>query len=250
MYYKTHERSGWIRAIIICIVLCMGIIGQAEGHRIVKVAFFPMEGFHNYDLNGQPSGMDVDYLTALCEYTDWEIEYVDCKSWDEALSLVKEGKADLVGSAQYTPERAKSYLYAEIPSGYTFGAVAVGKDSDLAYEDFDVMKDITYGMVKTYVRKNDFLSYLAEHGITDPKIIEYDNTAELQQALDNQEIDALVHTYMELKTGQRIIGRFAPSPFFYITSQDNEKLMQDLNQAASDLKMENSADCFEKPLTK
>lgn len=207
----------------------------ASESRSVKVAFFPMDGYNMKDEDGNLTGMDVKYLDALCEYVDWEIEYVECDSWDEALRLLEEHKVDLVGSAQYSPERAEIYQYADLSSGYTYGVIATNPDSTLAYEDFEAMKSITYGMVKTYVRRDEFLQYLSDNGIEDPQIKEYDSTAELQEALDNGEVDAMVHTLTEIKEGQRMIGRFAPSPFYYITYPGNDDVMRGLNQAIADL---------------
>ena len=107
----------------------------------------------------------------------------------------------------------------------------------LAYEDFSAMRDITFGMVKTYVRREEFLQYLSDHGITEPEIKEYGSTAELQKALDEGKIDALVHTFTEIKEGQRILGRFAPKPFYYITYSGNDDVSRELNQAIADLKI-------------
>lgn len=209
----------------------------AAGRRIVKVAFFPMDGYNEKREDGSVTGMDVEYLEALCEYVNWEIEYVDCASWDEALTLLAEHKVDLVGSAQYSTERSQIYQYADLSSGYTFGVIAANGDSMLAYEDFSAMRDITFGMVKTYVRREEFLQYLSGHGITEPRIREYESTTELQAALDDGEIDALVHTFTEIKAGQRLLGRFAPRPFYYITYPGNDDVSRELNQAIADLKI-------------
>lgn len=203
----------------------------------MKVAFFPMDGYHIKEADGSYSGMDVEYLNAVCEYADWEIEYVECGSWEEALSLLEEKKIDLVGSAQYSEERAELYQYADLSSGYTFGAIATGSDSSLAYEDFTAMQDITYGMVQGYVRRDEFLQYLTDNGIHSPQIIEYESTAALQKALETGEIDALVHTFTEIREGQRLLGRFAPRPFYYITYQGNDDVMRELNYAIADLKI-------------
>lgn len=210
---------------------------HAAQKRPVKVGFFPMAGYHDIREDGSYAGMDVEYLENLCDYVNWEIEYVICDSWDEALARLAEEEIDLVGSAQYSRERAESYQYANLASGYTFGAIAVEGDSPFAYEDFDAMKDITYGVVSTYVRKQEFYEYLSDHAIANPKVREYENTAALQAALAEGEIDALVHSLTEIREGQRVIGRFAPMPFYYISYPGNDDVMRELNQGISDVKM-------------
>lgn len=209
----------------------------AAEKRLLKVAFFPMDGYHILNEDGSYGGMDVEYLNALCEYTDWEIEYVQCNSWEEALQMLSDKQVDLVGSAQYSAERAKVYQYAELSSGYTFGVIATNPESSIAYEDFTAMQNITFGMVENYVRRDEFLQYLLDHGIENPTIIEYASTSDLQNALSEGKIDALVHTFTEVQEGQRLIGRFAPRPFYYMTYQGNDDVMRELNQAAADLKM-------------
>ena len=196
-----------------------------------------MDGYHVKTGEQSYDGMDVQYLKALCEFANWKIEYVECDSWDAALELLTQKKVDLVGSAQFSEERSKVYQYASLPSGYTFGVIASKSDSDLAYEDFEAMKDATFGMVKTYVRKNEFLQYLRDHGISDPDIVTYDTTADLQEALYNGQVDAYIHTFTEIREGQRLIGRFAPMPFYYITYQGNDDVTRELNQAIADLKI-------------
>lgn len=218
------------------LVLFKGDIYAAE-KRLVKVAFFPMDGYHITNADGSCGGMDVEYLSALCEYTEWEIEYVKCESWEEALELLSSKQVDLVGSAQYSAERAEVYQYADLSSGYTFGVIATNPESTIAYEDFTAMREITYGMVEDYVRKDEFLQYLRDNGIKDPSVIEYATTSDLQNALSEGKIDALVHTFTEVKEGQRLIGRFAPKPFYYITYHGNDDVMRELNQAAANLKL-------------
>lgn len=208
-----------------------------KDRRTVKVAFFPMSGYHEKTEDGRYTGMDVEYLDELCRYAEWEIEYVECESWDEALQLLRDKKVDLVGSAQYSVERAATFRYADLSSGYTFGIIATKANSTLAYEDFEAMRGITFGMVRTYVRRNEFLSYLEVNGLDSPRIREYDSTLKLQEALENGEVDAMVHTFTEIQQGQRMIGRFAPRPFYYITYQGNDDLIRELNYAIADLKL-------------
>lgn len=213
-----------------------GTVYGAE-KRTVRVGFFPMDGYHEIRADGSFAGMDVEYLEALCDYVNWNVEYVACDSWDDALDMLRERKIDLVGSAQYSRERAEIYEYASLASGYTFGTIAVNSDSALAYEDFTAMDDVVFGVVESYIRKDEFYEYMADHGIDGPRVQAYEDTAALQAALDAGEIDALVHSLTEIREGQRVVGRFAPMPFYYITYQGNDDLMRELNQGVADVKM-------------
>ncbi len=231
----------------VCILMGLGILSFFFGfwkcdacaaeRRVVKVAFFPMDGYHITGPDGSYDGMDVAYLNELCDYVDWEIEYVECASWEQALQMLAEKKVDLVGSAQYSAERAKVYQYADLASGYTFGVIATNADGIIAYEDFLAMWRVTFGMVKNYVRQEEFRQYLSDHDIDFPVVLEYESTEKLQQALEAGEIDAMVHTFTEIREGQRLIGRFAPRPFYYITYQGNDDVMRELNQGIADMKI-------------
>lgn len=220
--------------------LCCFMIASnayATESRKVRVAFFPMDGYHVINEDGTYGGMDVDYLNEIAHYTSWDVEYVVCESWNDALDKLAKHEVDLVGSAQYSAERAELYAYADLSSGYTFGVIATKAGAEIAYEDFLAMKELTFGMVKNYVRRAEFYEYLQHHGIENPTVIEYDTTADMQSALDAGEIDAFVHTFTEVKEGQRLLGRFAPRPFYYITYNGNDELMRELNQAIVDVKM-------------
>ena len=237
-------RAGKCTIILWVSMLLMGIAGLllsehilASGKRSVKVAFFPMDGYHIKEGETDYDGMDVRYLDALCEYVNWNVEYVECESWDAALNLLAERKVDLVGSAQYSVERAKAYQYASLPSGYTFGAIAARGDSALAYEDFEAMKQIDFGIVKSYVRRDEFLQYMADNGVEEIKLHEYKDTGELMQALEDGEIETYIHTFTEVRDGHRLLGRFAPMPFYYITYRGNDDVLRELNQAIADLKI-------------
>lgn len=90
---------------------------QGAGKRTVRVSFFPMDGYHETMPDGSLSGMDVEYLENLCDYVNWTVEYVPCESWDEALQMLSDKEVDLVGSAQYSAERAKFTNMLILPTG-------------------------------------------------------------------------------------------------------------------------------------
>ncbi len=219
---------------------------RAQKSRTVRVAFFPMEGFHTYSEEEGYGGMDVVYLEELCKYTGWDIIYVECESWNDALAKLEAKEVDLVGSAQYSAERSEIFDFAALSSGYTFGCLYVAEDSSLAYEDFDAMRDMNFGVVDSYIRKNDFLEYLDRNGIENPRLKEYDTTQEMDEALMSGDIDVAVHTLTEVSKGQCLVGKFAYAPFYYITWKGNEDLLDELNFGIEKLKM--NAPAFQQEL--
>lgn len=233
--FKNIKKMVLLTLCFICILA--GSNTYATERKIVRVAFFPMDGYHILTEDGAYAGMDVEYLNVISNYTTWDFQYVECDSWSDALDKLAKKEVDLVGSAQYSADRAQIYSYADLSSGYTFGVIATNPGADTAYEDFHAMKDFSFGMVKDYVRKTEFLEYLLYNGIENPNIKEYETTADMHDALDKGEIDAFVHTFTEVKEGQRILGRFAPRPFYYITYKGNDELLRELNKAIVDVKM-------------
>lgn len=227
----------FVTALVLAVVL-LPIPVSARQSRTVKVAFFPMEGFHTYSDEYGYGGMDVAYLEEVCIYTGWEIEYVDCESWDEALAKLEAKEVDLVGSAQYSSERAQIFDYAALPSGYTYGCLFVKGDSSLAFEDFDRMRDMRFGVVETYIRKDEFLDYLNRNGISDPNLLEYETTRQLQEALEAGEIDVAVHTLTEVWEGQCLVGKFAYAPYYYISWKGNALLLDELNRGIEEINMD------------
>lgn len=236
---KDQKRTLWIAgmAALLC-TLCFCIPVNANSRK-VKVAFFPMNGFHVYSEDNGYGGMDVAYLEELRIYTGWDIEYVTCESWNEALEKLEAKEVDLVGSAQYSEERAQTFEFASLSSGYTYGCLFVEKDSGMDFEDFDRMRDMFFGVVESYVRKNEFLEYLDRNGISEPRLREYETTQELQTALKTGEIDVAVHTLTEVEEGQCLVGKFAYAPYYYITWKGNEQLISELNIGIEELYMDN-----------
>lgn len=197
-----------------------------------------MKGFHDYSEEEGYGGMEDAYLEELCHYTGWKIEYVNCDSWDDALVRLEAKEVDLVGSAQYSEERSEKYDYASLSSGYTYGCLFVGEGKGLAFEDFETMKHMKFGIVGSYIRKKELLEYLGRNGIGEPQMKEYDTTQQLQEALASGKIDVAAHTLTEVREGQCLEGKFAYAPYYYVTYKGNKVLLDELNQGIERLKMD------------
>lgn len=204
----------------------------------VRVGFFPMTGYHEYDDDGTPVGYDVDYLNMLKRYTNWQYEFVPMDSWDEALEALADGEIDLVGSAQLTTKRTMYFQYCAYASGATYAAMIAKKnDHHLVYEDFETFDNMRVGMTHTYIRHSEFIDYQQENDFSVHTVF-FDTAQQMHQALQNGEIDAIVASATELAEDEKIIGKFAQASFYYITNRNNSKLMTQLNKASERLETE------------
>lgn len=77
----------------------------------------------------------------IANYLDWKYQYVPC-TWTESLEELKTGEIDLVCSAQYTEERAKSYDYCRYSMGTESTILYVRPDDhSIYYNDYQAMND-------------------------------------------------------------------------------------------------------------
>ena len=136
-----------------------------------------------------------------------------------------------------TAERAKYFDYGDYSGGSTYGAVlALNENDQIAYEDFEQFDQSRIGCVKTYVREQEFLDYAKKNGIR-PQLIYYDDTAQMKKALHNGGIDLAICNVMEIDEGEKVVGRYAHAPFYYITTKGNAELLKKLNEAMAGIKL-------------
>lgn len=64
--------------------------------RVLRVAFPDVEGFTKKDKNGKRTGMVVDYLEEISNYTGWTYNYIDVDNM-ELTNEFKKGSFDLMG---------------------------------------------------------------------------------------------------------------------------------------------------------
>ena len=66
-FSKAGRAAAILLALCLAVGLCSGT-AYAKERRNVKVAFFPMGGYHEKEADGSYTGMDVEYLDSLRKY--------------------------------------------------------------------------------------------------------------------------------------------------------------------------------------
>jgi putative nucleotidyltransferase with HDIG domain len=62
------------------------------------------------DSSGNPSGFFVDILNEIAKRENWKLNYVECQ-WRECLSMLEEGKLDIMPDVAYSKEREKHFNF-------------------------------------------------------------------------------------------------------------------------------------------
>ncbi|MDO5572930.1 MAG: transporter substrate-binding domain-containing protein [bacterium] len=236
------RKHNWKKDIVLLLMTMMGLIWfhpvqvtAAEHEDItLKVGYIDYHGFIAQNSDGEYTGYAVEYLNKISEYTGFQYEYV-YGTWPELMEELKNGEIDLLCNAQYTEERAKNYDYTQLPLGYTQGLLYTLPDNQqLEFEDFDKFNGLTVGAVKASATTPLFHQYSEKHGFS-CQIVDYDSEAEMMEALEKGEIDAMLSENMASLTGYTLLAEYSAGPY-YIISYKGSPYMEKLNTALQEIK--------------
>ncbi|MDD3222563.1 MAG: response regulator [Clostridia bacterium] len=227
--------------IIICVLLMFLMIAGifspssfAEEPKTLRVGYMDYDGFIEKQADGSFTGYGAEYLSEIANYTGYHYEYVYGEG-AELLDMLEKGEIDLFCVAQYTEERAQIYDYSDYPIGYTQGLLYTRKDNDaLCYEDFDAFNDMTVGVIASNAMTALFNQYAQRNGF-ECNIKEYHTEAELLEALNAGEIDAMCSESLANHTELTLLAEFGADAY-YITSYKNSPYMDDINFALQEIK--------------
>ena len=209
----------------------------ADQQRTVRVALPPISQFNRVE-NGQVTGYIPDYLAQLTRYTGWNITYVVEKDWAACLAALDKGEVDICAPARYSAERARQYLYCAYAGGTSYTAILAPNDSPVIYDDLESLAQLRVGSMGNSIWLKDFTDFIRQRGGTMPTIVEYPGREELREAMHSGQVDAILETVLSLRNDEKILAKCKLTPFFYIGSPQHPKLIQELEQAMVQLKME------------
>ena len=114
-------RDMWAKLKYICIIclllsaVCIFDSDTASADELstvkLKVGFCRLDGFFEYDSNGDEYGYGVDYLDEISRFSSihFDYSYIKVKSWEELPGLLKSGSIDIIMPAS-EPVNASSEL--------------------------------------------------------------------------------------------------------------------------------------------
>ncbi|MES9937150.1 MAG: transporter substrate-binding domain-containing protein [Sedimenticola sp.] len=136
----------------------------------------------NFNEDGQPRGLSIDYMNLLANKVGLAVEYVSGPSWNEFLEMMKRGDLDVMLNIVKTPERQKYLLYT--PS-YVDNPNTILSRQEASYQTIEQLFGKTVSFPKGF-----FYEEIIERDYPQIKILAVKDTLEAMKAVSFGRADA------------------------------------------------------------
>ena len=228
----------YVAVLLVFVCVCMIFSPQtayaaedSSQHETVKVGFFAMDGYHVMDEEGNRSGYGYDFLRLMARYWDVDYEYVGYdKSWDDMQQMLEDGEIDMVTSARKTPDREEKFDFSR-PIGTNYGMLTVRSDNSTIVDgNYSTYNGMRVALLNGNTRNEEFADFADNKGFTYVPSY-FDTTAEMEEALQSEKVDAIVTSSLRKTNNERIVEKFGSSDFYVIVKKGNTELLDEINYA-------------------
>lgn len=205
--------------------------GESAGNRTVKAGIFHFDGYHMKDDAGSLSGYGIDFLNLAAEYSHLNFEYVEYdKSWNDMLTMLENGEIDIVTSGRKTEEWEEKYAFS-LPIGRSSTILSIRADNGTLHSgDYDTYRGMKVGAVEGRSQKQSLEEFAEEHGFA-YEIVEYSDTDELTEALQEGEVDAILSTSLRKTRNEKTLDTIELDYFYAIVRKEDTGLLEEINYA-------------------
>lgn len=204
-----------------------------------KVAFYAFDCYHMQDENGKRSGYGYEMMQGISKYLQCTFSYVGYdKTAAECEELLRNGEVDVYTAAKRTPEREAEFAFSTHPAitSFTCMNVKVGNNKIVA-GDYATYNGLRIGLLQRHTYNGAFLDFVKEKGV-DCEIVYYDTPTELSNALVNDEVDALVNSYIRIPEDEKTVENFGETPYYIMARKENQNLIDQLDYAIDCMNVE------------
>ena len=231
-----------ILALFICFVLLSSGIPAAAvekpaNNRTVKAGVFFFDGYHMQDDDGNYTGYGIELLNLISQYSHLNFEFVGYdNTWEEMQSMLLSGEIDVVTSARKTRARTEIFGFSDpIERNSTVLSVLEGNTS-IVSGDYNTYDGMTVGLLTGSSQNRTLPLFAEENGFT-YQTQEYEDTNQLEAALQNGEIDAILTSNLRRTEGERVLDTTNIDYFYAITRKDDQELLDEINYAISQMNL-------------
>ena len=204
-----------------------------------KVAFYAFDCYHIQDKNGKRSGYGYEMMQGISKYLQCTFSYVGYdKTASECEAMLRNGELDIYTAARRTAKREAEFAFSTHPAitSSTCMNIKVGNERIVA-GDYSTYNGIRVGFLRRHTYNGAFLDFVKEKGF-DSDIIYYETPTELSNALVNDEVDALVNSYIRIPEDEQTIENFGETPYYIMARKENQALIDRLDDAIDSMNVE------------
>lgn len=207
----------------------------------LKVGFYQLDNFFDYDSSGNECGYGVDYLNEISKFSSihFEYSYIRVRSWEDLSKFLESGKLDIimpVSEPLKTSNASGKFSYTTEDIMTTYHSIMTKKKrGDLCYDDYDSISKMKIAITKGTLGYTGMKSYLKSIKVYD-NLIYFDDYNACKEALDEGKVDGLISNVMDLTSDMKILSKFSVT-HNYIVMKEINPYYKDLNNALTELKL-------------
>ena len=210
---------------------------DSTDHKI-RVAQIDLTNFYDYDRNGPIGGYGYEYMEEIAGYTGWKYEFIST-TWANALEMLEKGELDLIAPAPRTPDLEDRFSFSTREVGLNYSVLCVAVENNkTAFNDFTAFDGMKVGLLKNNLFNDGFDIFMKENNFSVHKSY-FENQAALLKSLHDGNLDAVLVSSLEKRPTERVIAKFSPTPYYFITQKDNQDILKPLNNALAKIKENN-----------
>lgn len=200
-----------------------------DGKKVIRVGFYTMDNYQECDENGNYSGYFVDYLREISQYTGWEYEFIQM-NYSACLKSLNDRNIDLVCGVDYSSFRTSTLDFSAQPAVTThYELYTLGDNDSYYYNDYEDFDGMSIGVLASCNQLDTLDDYAAAHHFSFEKQY-FGNTAQLEEALEDNTVDAIYATSVSHPSEKKILASLPSFPLYFVTFKGNP-IMEDLNSA-------------------
>ena len=197
-----------------------------------KIGFYAFDCYHMQDEDGRRSGYGYEMMQDVSKYLQCTFSYVGYdKTAKECEEMLRSGDIDIYTAARKTEEREAEFAFSKHPAitATTCMNVKVG-NTDVVAGDYSTYNGLRVGLLARHTYNDSFKEFAKEKGF-DCEIIYYETPTELTDALINDEVDALVNSYIRIPEDESVVENFGQTPYYIMARKEDQDLIDQIDNA-------------------
>lgn len=170
---------------------------------------------YNFNDNGIPKGFSIDYMDLIAKRLGIDIKYIQGKSWNQYLKMLKESKIDVIVNVVKNPQRERYMLFTD---SYIESKKAIFSNIP-NISSFSDLKGKTVAIPKGFYTEDYIKRYYPKINIRT-----YKNIKDTLYAVVNKEAHALVENIAVMKALMKKNGVSLP----YVSLKEDKELTSQL----------------------